>query len=255
MNAIEPLEHLDLFSGLGGFALAAKELGGINTTQFVEIEPACRRRLNKNFPGVPIHDDVTTFTPDRAYGIVTAGYPCQDISPASNTRTGLQGDRSGLFYECIRLLRSIRPDYLILENSSALLTHRGGRDMATILWELSESGYDAQWSIVSACAVGAPHMRERLFILAYPHSFDVEGVAFQQEYKKSLQRINDQPRPSLWATSTPPARVVDGIPSRMERMKMIGNAVVPEVARVSLAIALAMHQAREAVKSWAMIQA
>ncbi len=121
--------------------------------------------------------------------------------------------------------------------------------MATILWELSESGYDAQWSIVSACAVGAPHMRERLFILAYPHSFNVEGVAFQQEFKKALQKINDQPRTSLWATSTPPARVVDGIPSRMDRMKMLGNAVVPEVARVPLAIALAMHQAREALTS------
>jgi DNA (cytosine-5)-methyltransferase 1 len=121
--------------------------------------------------------------------------------------------------------------------------------MAAILWELSESGYDAQWSIVSACAVGAPHMRERLFILAYPNSFDVEGVAFQQEFKKSLQRINDQPRPLLWDSQPPASRMADGISARMERMKMLGNAVVPEVARVSLAIALAMHQAQVSIAS------
>jgi DNA (cytosine-5)-methyltransferase 1 len=240
------LRHLDLFSGIGGFALSAQQLGGITTTQFVEIEPACHPRLNKNFPGVPIHGDITTFDPTDHYEILTAGYPCQDISPSSNTRTGLAGDRSGLFYECIRLLRAIRPNFLILENSAALLTHRGGRDMAAILWELSESGYAAQWSVVSACSVGASHMRERLFILAYPNSFDVERMAFQREFQKSLQGIYSRPSPVLWSAEPPNPGMAHGIPSRMERMRMIGNAVAPESARVPLAIALAMDSARRA---------
>lgn len=237
------LKHLDLFSGIGGFALAAQRLGGITTAQFVELAQYPQHVLRNRFPNVPIHDDITTFYPSDQYDIVTAGYPCQDISPASATRSGLTGNRSGLFYEVVRIIRSNRPRYVILENSAALLTHRGGRDMQAVLWELSESGYDAQWSVVSACSVGAPHMRERLFIVAYPNSINVEGVAFQREFKKSLQKINSTPRAKLWASEPPNARMADGIPARMERMRMMGNAVVPLVAENSLKIVIAMESA------------
>jgi DNA (cytosine-5)-methyltransferase 1 len=194
------LRHLDLFSGIGGFARAAQDIEGIETTQFVEIDCACQKRLKKHYSRVPIHADITTFNPKPEFELVTAGYPCQDISPASHTKTGIAGNRSGLFFEVVRIIRSVQPKYLILENSSALLTHRGGRDMGVILRELSKCGYDAQWSTISACAVGAPHMRNRLFILAYPNSLNVQRLAFQRALPLLLlPGRHVLARPTIWS--------------------------------------------------------
>ncbi|NEO85479.1 MAG: DNA (cytosine-5-)-methyltransferase [Spirulina sp. SIO3F2] len=183
------LRHLDLFSGIGGFTLAAQMVGGIETLQFVENDPRRHADLKANFPGIPVHDDIRTFNIQPGqYDLVTAGFPCQGISNANPKARGLKDKRSGLFYQIIRLVRQGRPRYLILENSPNLLAINNGRDMGTVLWELAALGFDAEWSIVSACSVGAPHTRERLFVVAYAHGiYESSGLAVSRNNDQHLQ--------------------------------------------------------------------
>ena len=115
------LRMIDTFSGIGGFSLAARWLGGIQTVQFVEREPYCHRILRKHWPTVPIHDDICTFEPAQGSAdIVCGGFPCQDISTAGKG-AGLAGERSGLFYELLRVIRLVEPRYVVLENVAAIL--------------------------------------------------------------------------------------------------------------------------------------
>lgn len=159
------MNQCDLFAGIGGFSLAASWFG-IETTQFVEIDPYCQQVLTKNFPGVPIHDDVTTFTATPGeFDIITAGFPCQDLSSANPNGRGLEGQRSGLFFESIRIVRTVRPRFLLLENVPALIN----RGLDRVLWEIAQIGLDAEWQVVSAASMGAPHRRERIFLIAYSH--------------------------------------------------------------------------------------
>ena len=166
----KPLKVLDCFSGIGGFALAESFFEGqFETKQFVEINPYCQQVLSKNFKGVPIHDNIKTFTAPRgSFDIATFGFPCQDISIAGSQR-GISGEtRSGLFYECIRLLREIRPQFAIFENVRNLLSIEEGRVFQEVLFQIAQAGYDAEWSVVSARDVGGCHLRERVWIIAYP---------------------------------------------------------------------------------------
>ena len=166
----KPLKVLDCFSGIGGFALAESFFEGqFETKQFVEINPYCQQVLSKNFKGVPIHDDIKTFTAPRgSFDIATFGFPCQDISIAGSQR-GISGEtRSGLFYECIRLLREIRPQFAIFENVRNLLSIEEGKVFQEVLFQIAQAGYDAEWSVVSARDVGGCHLRERVWIIAYP---------------------------------------------------------------------------------------
>ena len=154
---------IDTFSGIGGFSLAARWLGGIETVQFVEREPFCQRILSKHWPTVPIHDDICTFQPDPGSAdIVCGGFPCQDISQAGKG-AGLAGSRSGLFYELLRVVRLVGPRYIVLENVAAI-TYRG---MDDVLGALAEAGYDAEWACIPAAAVGACHQRDRWWCVAY----------------------------------------------------------------------------------------
>jgi DNA (cytosine-5)-methyltransferase 1 len=122
------LRMIDTFSGIGGFSLAARWLGGIETVQFVEREPYCQRILAKHWPTVPIHDDICTFNPEpHSADIVCGGFPCQDISQAGKG-AGLAGSRSGLFYELLRVVRLVGPRFVVLENVAAI-TYRGMDDV------------------------------------------------------------------------------------------------------------------------------
>jgi len=166
----KPLKVLDCFSGIGGFALAESFFEGqFETKQFVEINPYCQQVLSKNFKGVPIHDDIKTFTAPRgSFQVCTFGFPCQDISVAGSQK-GISGEtRSGLFYECIRLLREIRPQFAIFENVRNLLSIEEGKVFQEVLFQIAQAGYDAEWSVVSARDVGGCHLRERVWIIAYP---------------------------------------------------------------------------------------
>ena len=162
------LTLLDTFSGIGGFSYAAEQLvGGFKTTQFVEIEPYCQKILKKHWPDVPIHDDIKTFTAEPfQFDCIAGGFPCQDVSVAGQQRGITKQTRSGLFYELIRVIRMVRPKYVLLENVAALLNN----GMGIVLGELSEIGYDVEWKVISARERGGCHLRQRVWIIAYPKS-------------------------------------------------------------------------------------
>lgn len=167
----EPLRVLSLFAGIGGFDLGLERTSGFKTVGFVEIDPFCRRVLAKHWPGVPCHDDVTTreFIEGEA-DVIVGGFPCQDISLAG-AGAGLAGTRSGLWRELLRAIRVVRPRVALLENVAALLN----RGLGTVLGDLASIGYDAEWHCIPASAVGAPHRRDRVWIIAYARSEQHEG--------------------------------------------------------------------------------
>jgi len=179
---IETLKILDTFAGIGGFSYAAHELvGGFETTQFVEIDPFCQKVLKKHFPKVPCHDDIKTFTAyPGQYDVITGGFPCQDISVAGRKEGITKQSRSGLFYELIRIIRLVRPKFVVMENVAAILNN--GLDI--VLGELSEAGYDAEWSIISASSLGAAHRRSRWWCVAYTNDYGSSS--------SSINEINDQ---------------------------------------------------------------
>ncbi len=161
---------LDLFSGIGGFSLGL-ERAGMETVAFCEIEPYCQKVLAKHWPKVPIYDDVRRLDADtlRRDGIdidlICGGFPCQDISLAGKG-AGLAGERSGLWFEYRRIIRDVRPQWVIIENVPAILS-RGG---SVVTNDLAALGYDCMWECIPACAVGAPHRRDRWWCVAYANS-------------------------------------------------------------------------------------
>ncbi len=179
---IESLKILDTFAGIGGFSYAAHELvGGFQTTQFVEIDSFCQKVLKKHFPKVPCHDDIKTFTAyPGQYDVITGGFPCQDLSVAGQRRGITKESRSGLFYELMRVIRLVRPKFVIMENVAAILNN--GLDI--VLGELSEAGYDAEWSIISASSLGAAHRRSRWWCVAYTNDYGSSSP--------SINEINDK---------------------------------------------------------------
>ena len=177
------LRVLDLFSGIGGFSLGLERTGGFRTVAFCEIDKRCRSVLRHHWPEVPIFDDVRTLTGVEC-DVICGGFPCQDISVAGK-RAGITGERSGLWSEYARLIGELRPRYVIVENVSALLIWGLGR----VLGDLAALGYDAEWHCIPASAVGAPHRRDRIWIVAYPGR---EGV---HERRLSDDAVEENSRP------------------------------------------------------------
>ncbi len=175
---------LDLFSGIGGFSLGL-EAAGMTTAAFCEVSPKCRHLLQHHWPEAPIYDDVCTLTADRlaadgiAVDVICGGFPCQDLSFAGKG-AGLSGKRSGLWSEFARLIRELRPRVVIVENVSALLS----RGLGVVLGDLAACGYDAEWDCIPASAVGAPHRRDRLWIVAYARGEQHEG--FGDAFRRAL---------------------------------------------------------------------
>lgn len=215
---------LDLFSGIGGFSLGL-ERTGMRAVAFCEIDPFARSVLAKHWPDVPCHDDIRTreFVEGEA-DVICGGFPCQDISNAGRC-AGLAGERSGLWRELLRAIRLVRPLHAIVENVAALLA----RGLGTVLGDLAALGYDAEWHCIPASAVGAPHPRDRVWIVAHPDSSRFSRIHEAGE-RKHLQSV----APSLRRDWTPePAldRVADGIPRRMvlDELRCLGNSVVPQI--------------------------
>lgn len=185
---------LDLFSGIGGLAIAS-HWAGFETAAFCEIEPFCRKVLAKHWPDVPIHDDIKTLTIDiiRGYGRidgVVGGFPCQDLSCAGRgAGLGTEDDptkASGLWYEMLRVIRLVGPAFCILENVPALRT----RGIDTVLAGLEAAGYACGAFVVGASAVGAPHRRNRVFILAFDRCAFGSGAELA-DTESDARRVSD----------------------------------------------------------------
>ena len=190
------MKILDTFAGIGGFSYAAEKLiGGFETTQFIEIDPFCQKVLKKHWPHVPIHDDIRTFTAKPfQYQVICGGFPCQDISVAGLQKGITEETRSGLFFELMRVIRMVRPKYVVLENVAAILN----RGLDIVLRELSEAGYDAEWSVIPASSVGACHQRSRWWLVAYPNDNGQQERWFETR-NQVITRKNSQ---SKWSTNT-----------------------------------------------------
>ena len=186
---VQKLKVLDLFSGIGGFSLGLERTGGFETAAFCEISPKCRHLLNHHWPEVPAYDDICTLSADRLRGdgvsvrAVCGGFPCQDLSFAGKG-AGLAGERSGLWREYARLIRELGPELVFVENVAALL----GRGLGDVLGDLAALGYGAWWDCIPASAVGAPHRRDRLWIVAYAGSLEHQGYgdAFRRAITEEL---------------------------------------------------------------------
>ena len=272
------LKVLDLFAGIGGFSLGLERTGGFETVGFCEIDKKAQLVLKKHWPDVPIWDDIKELSSEwieEACGcrpeVIVGGFPCQDISNAGKGK-GIIGERSGLWSEMFRLIADVRPAWAIIENVSALRS----KGLALVLQDLSSIGYCAEWHCIPASAVGAPHRRDRIWIVAYPmckHSSQrgerqtaasqggsggtyprrsqsdaqrersvrgprcstTEDVAYtrripaQVSLEGRFPAIQVVERDTWWEIEPSVGRVADGVPNRLDRLKQLGNAVVPQI--------------------------
>ena len=307
------MRMLDLFSGIGGFSLAAQQVWGdeLDIVGFCEIDEYCCKILSKNFPDVPVFNDIKELDGKKFNDIflMSGGFPCQDISIAGKGK-GIEGKRSGLWSEMHRLISEVRPRYALIENVPMLI-HRG---LKRVLCDLAEIGYDAEWQIISAKHVGAPHLRYRIWIVAYPQHTDAndtgshrkkvnvkgetelqdEQIGYTRQVRKAISRENafrnalsggfgrgswwwDGQEPenghmgmeeedvsnsnssgleerrrsksvrkelpaversskrvsaNNWTVEPSVGRVANGVSNRVDRLKGLGNAVVPQVAQM-----------------------
>ena len=230
--------HLDLFSGIGGFALAARWTGW-NTIALSEIEPYANRVLAKNFPGVPNLGDIRNVRGVRA-ALVTGGFPCQPFSHAGK-RAGAADDRY-LWPEMLRVIKDTRASWVIAENVPGII----GMGIETVLSDLETSGYRVATLLIPACGVGAPHRRRRVWIVAESLNPDANGVGWDRtemhEHGEELRAERDHEqigdsRPlvsgEVWQSfASGVLRVADGLPDRVDRLRAVGNAIVPQIAAV-----------------------
>ena len=282
-----------LFAGIGGFDLGF-ERAGFKCRWQVEIDNYATKILEKHWPKVHRQRDIRECNASNLERVdcIIGGFPCQDISYAGRG-AGLDGERSGLFFEAIRLVRELQPRAIVLENVAALIT----RGLDRVLGTLAEIGYDAEWHCIPAAAVGAPHIRDRVFVLAYSkserrretgqcckrqakrlgvgsevladtkinrrrkrepdHGGGSEGIGKGQEHRlgRSGENVADSQslyaqgfqngsrevepwRGSWWAVEPAVGRVANGIPARVDRLRCLGNAIVPQVAEVVARMAL-----------------
>jgi len=228
------LKVLDLFAGIGGFSLGLERTGGFETVAFCEIDKKAQKVLKKHWPDIPVFDDVKGINAEtlNAIGVrpdvVTGGFPCQDISTAGKG-AGLAGERSGLWFEMLRIIKETRPQYAIIENVSALRS----RGLEVVLGGLAEIGYDAEWHCIPASAVGAPHkQRDRIWIVAYPEcqrGRSREHTGQHAVYADTRCKIElAEADRGWWAIEPSVGRLVDGFPGRLDRLKQLGNAVIPQ---------------------------
>jgi DNA (cytosine-5)-methyltransferase 1 len=156
--------------------------------------------------------------------LICGGFPCQDVSEANPRGRGLDGERSGLWSEFARVLRLLRPRFALVENVGNLRS----RGLARVLGDLAALGYDAEWSRLSACSLGFPHPRERLFIVAYSHG-EQSGQRGRLQFPPCSEITRDL---CLWPGEPEPIRMADGVPDRLVRNSRLANAVIPQAGEL-----------------------
>ena len=228
------MNELALFSGVGGGILGGKLLGW-TTICAVEIDPYCRAVLSQRqndgiLAPFPIWDDVCTFDGKPWRGrvdVVSGGFPCQDISSAGKG-AGIDGARSGLWVEMARIIKEVQPSHAFVENSP-ILTSRG---IGRVLGDLAEMGYDADWGVVGADDVGAPHRRKRIWIAAKSGVADSDSTRRKDQKQPIAEATTNASAVcnSWWDTEPNVGRVANGVAYRLDRLKAIGNGQVPRVA-------------------------
>jgi DNA (cytosine-5)-methyltransferase 1 len=284
---LDIMTHVDLFSGIGGFALAAK-WAGFETTVFCEKDIYCQKVLHKHWPDVPIIDDIKDFNGTEYSGttLLTGGVPCQPASEAGK-RKGKKDDR-WLWPEALRVIRESRPNWVVLENVRGLISLNGGVEFENLLLELETIGYEVRAFVVPACAVGASHRRDRVWIIANTDSNGWLGrsnnirkrpiCSDKEQQTQEIQQTGNQRESGVgevcevladtkgirlnngddgklfgqatrkiytssgtgsnsgtmeaweWKTDTGICRISDGSRDRVDRLRALGNAIVPQVA-------------------------
>lgn len=218
-----------LFSGIGGIDLGL-ERAGYEIRWQVEIDPYCRKVLARHWPHVRRYGDIRAidWSAVEPVDLVCGGFPCQPVSIAGKRR-GTADDR-WLWPEFARCIGVLRPRYVLLENVPAILSADDGRLFAGILWDLAACGYDAEWDCIPARSVGAPHQRDRLWLVAYADR--KYGETRMGRWTKTPAGAPDgstNPR-APWMEPFPGIRgVADGVPNRVDRLRGLGNAVVPQI--------------------------
>lgn len=239
------MTHGSLFSGIGGFDLAAEWMGWQNVFHCEWIDNK-RKFLEKKFYNARSYGDIsaTDFTIHRGgITVLTGGFPCQDASIAKQDgkgQQGLQGGRTGLFFEMVRAIDEIRPKYIVAENVANILKTNGGADFRSILTELSRMGYNAEWRVCRASEVGAPHHRARLYLVAYSNGIRLQPsqsfFPYVSEKASSIPWVTagatiQTIRGGAWEIEPPILCLDDGISSRLVRQHLhgYGNAIVPQI--------------------------
>ena len=277
------LNGLSLFSGIGGIDVALSEW--VRPIAYCEIDPYCQgvlfsRMADESLSNSPLWDDIRTLQGFPFIGsidIIYGGFPCQGISVAGLGK-GLADERSGLFFEIIRLCREIEPRFIFLENVPAI-TSRGG---AEVVRQIASLGYDCRWCVISAASVGALHRRERWFLLADAKHYGtssrenrgsvrecVTSGKEQEQQEKSFgkiertssissgvadtrcecERSETKPEwpsahftgcPRIWEVEPEVGRLVDGLPLRVDQLRSLGNAVVPQQVKKAFKILMGL---------------
>ncbi len=282
------------FSGIGGFELGLEWTGGFETKWQIENDEYASSVLSRNWPNVKRYADIRDVSFPERVDVICGGFPCQDVSLAG-ARAGLEGKRSTLWGEMHRLICEVEPRWVLVENVPGLFSSDDGSFFGNILGDLASAGYDAEWGVLSAAGVGAPHLRRRVFIiantkgdrnegrlqpihelvkkeiqsgingeaksLANAESAECQGLGTKPNQKQNrssdggsamanaMRERRDAPRgvrseeesgsgslrePSRsdwWSVEPDVGRVANGIPSRVDRLRCLGNAVVPQVAQ------------------------
>jgi DNA (cytosine-5)-methyltransferase 1 len=257
----KPLTVGSLFAGIiGGFDLGFQR-AGYDIRWQVEIDPWARAVLAKHWPHVARYEDVREVGAHNLepVDVICGGFPCTDIS-AAGKGLGITGPESGLWSEYARIIRELRPRYVVVENAPTLL----GRGLGRVLGDLAAGGYDAEWDCVPAAAIGAPHLRDRLWLVAArdglrhgrvlqlyadpregadPNRWgrvrfgQSESAGVEGEPRRQLDRLREGRQllhladaTAEWVCEPPVGRLADGVPCRVDRLRGLGNAVVPQIA-------------------------
>jgi DNA (cytosine-5)-methyltransferase 1 len=220
-----------LFTGIGGIDLGLERTGGFTVSYQVEKDPWCRRVLKKHWPDVARYDDITTLDPSTLppVDVLCAGWPCQPVSQAGEQKGTL--DDNWLWPYVVKFIRNVAPRITILENVSGLFASGRGTTFGQVVGDLASLRYDCEWALLRADhTVGAPHRRERVWIVAYANHEGQSSLSFDEESRVFVPSLKQRHR--RWPSPPKLDRMAPGIPEGMDRLVGLGNSVIPHTSEL-----------------------